>query len=1147
LSVLVPLSILLCTGASGVEIDQAVLDKVKGATAFVTCRTEVGMGSGSAFLIGRKGKAGYLVTSSHVVSRRGRTFSDIRVTFHSGTTNEFELSVMNVCADKDVDLAILKVESDRLPAPISLEKNAVIEETTPVVILGFPFGKSLSLTDGAPSLTVARGSVSSIRRDENGVVKVIQIDGNLNPGNSGGPVLTHDGALVGVSTATVIGTQIGLTIPKSEILNLLMGKVSGISYEALGAEKRILQIRVNLEFVDPLEKITSAYLFLALKSKVTAPPTKKAGQWSKLFPADITKPVSVESGKASVTLSIPISSEKDVYLAQASFSSRGQTEYTEPGEWELGMDLDFAERKAGRDKQAGTASKGWLGEADTGRPETAPQPKQVITVGKSVAEAPRIVLDASVVPLGMGGERVSYALWSRDGERFYALTSDGDLHEVAIPNLVETRRVSIGSACSDIALSREGLLVLNSAGQSLLVLDEKTLAVTASVDTGGLVGLTAVPDSSVAFIGKGMEMSMVDLRKRKIAAKYNPYELQQKYGNRILKHKNGVVLSEFGAPRMSPDGLYLFCVGFECLHRFRILGQELVYEEMGPRIGGNSGRIEMSDAGNYVALPCGGGNSAFDGQSAKSYSTFVFAAGNLQKTVVVVESGHYPRCLAFDEVQKCIWSMNYDNNLIRFSATGEKLKSYQISSRGQETDQILVQPKGKGLLVSIAKKLHWCQMDNGARASTLPDDAAGPGTKSFELWKFDASLYTRMLTNAPAPGPTGLSKKMPELPFSAVPAYGGVYVVMQFKDLRKLGIFNIAQARFDKYISLEDPDSVYAAGGNLLLIFSPKEKTFQRWNLATLELVDSKTCPMQFPVTEMAMAMECSKLAVASMADTSDQLGKRSYALLDTTSLKVLPFAEDTRFRNTHFRDWIHIRLDPRFNAFTLWSTSVSPCGFTYGALRGQTVQLTSEHVDHQSLSLSMNAKTVYCSDGSILDTAGKVLQTFPNAQLFPVYGSDGYLEWNGQKANFRDPIANAVMFTIDLPFVPKRREWSKTKFTDDRKVFACAPLKRIVFINESDLTAYVFAMDAVKAVASPSAAGAGTPSGSRWTQKLNFSAGSKIVLEDAPEGMKYDASTASLVWDIPAGTRPGERVILLSVTAPGKAEEFHKIPMTVR
>ena len=93
------------------------------------------------------------------------------------------------------------------PEPIALSEPAEPTLLMPVLIYGFPFGNIDDNLDRSvqrnPTMTVNRGSVSSMLKDRFNRLSHIQIDGSINPGNSGGPVVDEAGRLVGV---TVSGT-----------------------------------------------------------------------------------------------------------------------------------------------------------------------------------------------------------------------------------------------------------------------------------------------------------------------------------------------------------------------------------------------------------------------------------------------------------------------------------------------------------------------------------------------------------------------------------------------------------------------------------------------------------------------------------------------------------------------------------------------------------------------------------------------------------------------------------------------------------------------------------------------------------------------------------------------------------------------------
>ncbi len=124
-----------------------------------------------------------------------------------------------LAADPEVDLAILKAaDVKNLPAPINCSRDVELSETMPVYSFGFPFGEVLATSKGSPAITIGKASISSLRLDDAGELFLVQIDGALNPGNSGGPVINTRGRLVGVAVATIKNSSgIGLAIPCKEV------------------------------------------------------------------------------------------------------------------------------------------------------------------------------------------------------------------------------------------------------------------------------------------------------------------------------------------------------------------------------------------------------------------------------------------------------------------------------------------------------------------------------------------------------------------------------------------------------------------------------------------------------------------------------------------------------------------------------------------------------------------------------------------------------------------------------------------------------------------------------------------------------------------------------------------------------------------
>lgn len=152
---------------------------------------------GSGFFIDQNG---YIVTNHHVI----RQAQKIQVV----TSNHKTLKATLVGGDADTDLAVLKVETQGLTiTPLSFGDSEKLEIGEWVMAVGAPLGLRSTLTVGVVSATSREGS-------EDNLANFIQTDASLNRGNSGGPLLNLDGAVIGVNTAAY-AHGLGLAIPSN--------------------------------------------------------------------------------------------------------------------------------------------------------------------------------------------------------------------------------------------------------------------------------------------------------------------------------------------------------------------------------------------------------------------------------------------------------------------------------------------------------------------------------------------------------------------------------------------------------------------------------------------------------------------------------------------------------------------------------------------------------------------------------------------------------------------------------------------------------------------------------------------------------------------------------------------------------------------
>jgi serine protease Do len=162
---------------------------------------------GSGFVID---PSGIVVTNNHVIGDA----NDISVIFSDGTRLKAEI----VGKDSKVDLAVLKVKTDKPLKAVSFGDAEAIRPGDWVMAIGNPFGLGGSVTAGIVS---ARGR----NIDSGPYDNYIQTDASINKGNSGGPLFNMKGEVIGINTAILSPTGgsvgIGFAVPASTAIPII--------------------------------------------------------------------------------------------------------------------------------------------------------------------------------------------------------------------------------------------------------------------------------------------------------------------------------------------------------------------------------------------------------------------------------------------------------------------------------------------------------------------------------------------------------------------------------------------------------------------------------------------------------------------------------------------------------------------------------------------------------------------------------------------------------------------------------------------------------------------------------------------------------------------------------------------------------------
>ena len=204
--------------AATITLFQTVRDSVVAISTsaaqrgrFGVATTEVPLGTGSGWVWDGQG---HILTNAHVIEGASRA----SVQLADGRAFDARL----VGADRVHDLAVLQIDGEDLPTPLSLAPAEPPLVGSRVLAIGNPFGLDWTLTTGI---------VSALERelpgDQAGAIRrgLIQTDAAINPGNSGGPLLNSAGQVIGVNTAIYSpsggSAGIGFAIPAATVARVV--------------------------------------------------------------------------------------------------------------------------------------------------------------------------------------------------------------------------------------------------------------------------------------------------------------------------------------------------------------------------------------------------------------------------------------------------------------------------------------------------------------------------------------------------------------------------------------------------------------------------------------------------------------------------------------------------------------------------------------------------------------------------------------------------------------------------------------------------------------------------------------------------------------------------------------------------------------
>ncbi len=415
--------------------------------------------------------------------------------------------------------------------------------------------------------------------------------------------------------------------------------------------------------------------------------------------------------------------------------------------------------------------------------------------------------------------------------------------------------------------------------------------------------------------------------------------------------------------------------------------------------------------------------------------------------------------------------------------------------------------------------------------------AAGPGTP-----------------DVPAPTAAKVTKQLPDTFSDAVVAGGGRYLVFQMPKLKKLAVFDVAEAKVVNYIPLAEDKATFAAGLDCVIVGLPGAGRLERWSLTTFER--EKNVSVAGEIRGLVMGHASTWAVVVDGV------------FLDPVTLKPLPLTYIWDRNEKGQRAWVAHEWPMIASAdgtvFGRWASNQSPTECALRVVEGNEVRLVRGW-NQMHVIPGPNGRWVYTTKGAItreLKVAHADDEKY--GYCLPAMSGDYFLSLTS--ANERDktggtftvyhrgmkgPIGKLEKADHGLVFNGWDREpagpWSRVFFIPEAKVIAVLPVSndRVVLhkfdlddaLEKSGLD-YLFV-----ASTPPRAAKPGAPLAYPLAVKSKHG-GVTYKVDSGPKGMTVSAAGV-VTWAVPADTT-GEQTVVLSIKDKAGNEAFHSFVLKV-
>ncbi len=395
----------------------------------------------------------------------------------------------------------------------------------------------------------------------------------------------------------------------------------------------------------------------------------------------------------------------------------------------------------------------------------------------------------------------------------------------------------------------------------------------------------------------------------------------------------------------------------------------------------------------------------------------------------------------------------------------------------------------------------------------------------------------------------GLTRPLPSKPLDIIMGYAGTCLVMKFPDLKKLGVFDLCQGKIVSYIDLAEEDAVFAAGGRVLLIYLPDAKRFELWDMKDWTKKKEVSLRSELGISAIGMGLLNDDFAIVIRPEGNAQTqDKVAFLSIPDGKLTVPKFNQSgagipLAHLFGHLNERAKVLVDD-----TGTTALINGSGRGLMKLGNRlTVDTSYIHGGSQDTSLVFGGSEIVLNNdvfqadgekGMFWDAEKNTDQRSQRVFVSGLYGYRGIVEIGRDS---REEEAHLKVRSLphlnEVHTQPIDNEtYRKISFGSHKRIYASAYVKRCAIVDEKENTVMLLSLDTV----APAAVGKIAP-GELFVRELVFADGTKVAIDNAPDGLSYDQESAEIRWLIPSDHARGKEVnIILLLTDGEGAQSYH-------